>query len=127
VSGVSFLAGATMLAITGGVLACSPEAHRTRDGGPGADPGNKVLVAWPPENPKAADTTLWPGRNPAPVVRLASGSMPPPVPVSSAPSPGTSSARPVTPSVPATRSDQRTYQKGTTANPRRPSSPPPRD
>ena len=38
--------------------ACSPEARRTRDGGPGADPGNKVLIDAPPANPRAADTTL---------------------------------------------------------------------
>lgn len=54
---------------------CSPEAHRTRDGGPGADVGNKHLVSSPPVNPVAADTTLWPGRAPAPVDRLAAGTM----------------------------------------------------
>jgi hypothetical protein len=53
------------------LAACSPEATRHRDGGPGADPGNKRLVAAPPANPRAADTTLWPGRAPTPVERLA--------------------------------------------------------
>jgi len=60
------------------VAACSPEARRTRDGGPGADPGNKVLVPRPRADPQAADTTLWPGRDPAPVERLARGLVPPP-------------------------------------------------
>lgn len=50
--------------------ACSPEARRVRDGGPGADPGNKRLVDRPTVDPKAADTTLWPGRAPAPVERF---------------------------------------------------------
>jgi hypothetical protein len=60
-------------------LACSPEARRVRDGGPGADPGNKRLVEAPRVNPRAADTTLWPGRAPAPRDRLEAGTMPPPV------------------------------------------------
>jgi hypothetical protein len=51
-------------AIAALVLACSPEARRVRDGGPGADPGNKILINAPPANPQAADTTLWPGRAP---------------------------------------------------------------
>ncbi len=58
--------------------ACSPEARRVRDGGPGADPGNKRLVEAPVANPKAADTTLWPGRAPTPVERLQTGTMNPP-------------------------------------------------
>lgn len=62
----------------------SPEARRMRDGGPGADIGNKVEVNTPPANPQAADTTLWPGRAPAPVELLARGEMPPPAGVSPA-------------------------------------------
>ena len=61
--------------LTGG---CSPEARRVRDGGPGGDPGNKVLIQAPLANPGAADTTLWPGRAPAPVDLLAAGRMAPP-------------------------------------------------
>lgn len=52
---------------------CSPEARRVRDGGAGADPGNKVLVEHAQPEPRAADTTLWPGRAPAPVERFARG------------------------------------------------------
>jgi hypothetical protein len=59
-------------------LACSPEARRVRDGGPGADPGNKVLVVRDEPDPHAADSTLWPGRDPAPVDVLARGVAPPP-------------------------------------------------
>jgi hypothetical protein len=57
------------------VFACSPEATRARDGGPGADIGNERWVQSPPVNPQAADTTLWPGRAPTPVERLAAGKM----------------------------------------------------
>lgn len=64
-----------IVAVAAVLLACSPEARRTRDGGSGADIGNKPLVTSPPENPTAADTTLWPGRAPAPVDRLAAGQM----------------------------------------------------
>jgi hypothetical protein len=55
--------------------ACSPEAVRTRDGGPGADPGNtpRVDVRMPRANPQPADTTLWPGKAMAPVDLLARG------------------------------------------------------
>jgi hypothetical protein len=56
---------------------CSPEAHRLRDGGPGADPGNKVVVEHAQPEPRAADTTLWPGRAPTPVERFARGQVPP--------------------------------------------------
>ncbi|HJU72719.1 MAG TPA: hypothetical protein VJ717_03160 [Gemmatimonadaceae bacterium] len=52
-------------------IACSPEATRTRDGGPGADPGNKHLVQATNPDPQPADTTLMPGRAPAPVDRQA--------------------------------------------------------
>ena len=45
--------------------ACSPEAGRVRDGGPGADPGNKRLVDAPIVDPRAADTTLWPAKPPS--------------------------------------------------------------
>jgi hypothetical protein len=87
------------------LLGCSPEARRVRDGGDGADPGNKDLVAGPVANPQPADTTLWPGRAPAAVERLARGEMPPPASVSA-------------PAVPATTSQQHTFDKGTSANPR---------
>ncbi|MFN2399798.1 MAG: hypothetical protein ABR543_14355 [Gemmatimonadaceae bacterium] len=50
---------------------CSPEASRVRDGGPGADVGNKTVVQSAASNPTAADTTLWPGKAPAPVERHA--------------------------------------------------------
>ena len=100
------------------LAACSPEARRVRDGGPGADPGNKDLVAAPVANPQPADTTLWPGRAPAAVERLARGEMPPPVPVSAAAAPRPTANRPVTPNVPATKSEQHTFDKGTGANPR---------
>ena len=59
------------------LAACSPEARRTRDGGPGADPGNKVLVEHTQPEPRAADTTLWPGLAPTPVERFARGDVPP--------------------------------------------------
>jgi hypothetical protein len=58
------------------LTACSPEARRTRDGGAGADPGNKVLVEHTQPEPRAADTTLWPGRAPTPVERFARGEVP---------------------------------------------------
>jgi hypothetical protein len=57
---------------------CSPEARRTRDGGPGADPGNKSLTAHAGPDPRAADTTLWPGRALTPVERFARGDLPAP-------------------------------------------------
>lgn len=59
------------------IAGCSPEAHRVRDGGPGADPGNKVVVEHAQPEPRAADTTLWPGRAAAPVERFARGKAPP--------------------------------------------------
>lgn len=58
--------------------ACSPEAGRVRDGGAGADPGNKVLIEHEGADPEAADTTLWPGRAAAPVDLLARGIIAPP-------------------------------------------------
>jgi hypothetical protein len=65
------------LALVGFVLlACSPEANRTLDGGPGADIRNARWVTHPVVNPQAADTTLWPSRAPTPVERLAAGTMP---------------------------------------------------
>lgn len=57
------------LVLMGGMPACSPEARRVRDGGPGADPGNRILIDAPRADPQAADTTLWPGRAPAPTDR----------------------------------------------------------
>ena len=70
-------------------------------------------------NPHAADTTLWPGRAPAPVERLARGEMPPPASVTSAAA--KTGGAPVTPSVPGTASEQRAFEKGA-ANPRQPTS-----
>jgi hypothetical protein len=57
------------------LIACSPEAKRTRDGGPGADVGNTPrLASVPPKaDPQPADTSLWPGKAMAPVDRLARG------------------------------------------------------
>ncbi|MEP6574092.1 MAG: hypothetical protein ABJD11_15440, partial [Gemmatimonadota bacterium] len=76
------LLGATALM----TASCSPEARRHRDGGPGADPGNRRYVEVPPANPKAADTTLWPGKAKTPVEQLAAGTMrPPPAPAPVAP------------------------------------------
>jgi hypothetical protein len=60
------------------LAACSPEARRVRDGGPGADPGNKELVRGGAREPRAADTTLWPGRAAAPVDLFARGLIEPP-------------------------------------------------
>lgn len=123
------LARSSLRLVTGGVLvvlaSCSPEARRIRDGGPGADPGNKVLVATPPVDPKAADTTLWPGKAPAPVDRLAAGERPPAAQVSAGAMPAKQGTRAVTPSTPPTSSEQGTFGKGGSANPRRPSSRPP--
>ncbi len=69
------------------LLACSPEARRVRDGGPGADRGNKALVVRDEPNPHAADTTLWPGRATAPVDLLARGIVPPPAYPTAEPAP----------------------------------------
>jgi hypothetical protein len=60
------------------LAACSPEARRVRDGGAGADPGNKELVRGGTREPRAADTTLWPGRSAAPVDLFARGLIEPP-------------------------------------------------
>ena len=49
-----------------------------RDGGPGADPGNKELVRGGTLDPRAADTTLWPGRAAAPVELFEHGRIEPP-------------------------------------------------
>ncbi|HEU4649151.1 MAG TPA: hypothetical protein VFS33_08835 [Gemmatimonadales bacterium] len=97
---------------------CSPEARRTRDGGPGADPGNKVLVARDEPNPRAADTTLWPGRDPAPVERLAKGETPPPTYPAASTVPVKSGQKPIAPDVSPSEPQQRTYDSGA-ANPRR--------
>ena len=70
--------GRLIVAIALLCAACSPEARRTRDGGAGADPGNKILVEHQGPDPHAADTTLWPGRATAPVDLLARGIIAPP-------------------------------------------------
>lgn len=101
------------------ILACSPEARRVRDGGEGADPGNKQLVVREQPVPRAADTTLWPGRASAPVDLLARGVVPPPT----YPAPGHATPKagetPIRPDVPPSESQQRTFDRGDTANPRR--------
>ena len=61
---------AAVLAFIAGASACSPEANRTRDGGPGADIGNKDVVQQTHADPRAADTTMMPGRSLAPVERF---------------------------------------------------------
>lgn len=95
-----------MAALEIGPAGCSPEAHRLRDGGPGADLGNTRLIVRDTPAPHAADTTLWPGRAPAPVDLLARGvrlpaTYPPPTAV-----------------------QQRTFDRGRTADPRRQTSTP---
>jgi hypothetical protein len=87
----AFLAAATALL---GLVACSPEARRVRDGGAGADPGNKVLVEHEAPDPHAADTTLWPGQATAPVDLLSRGIIAPPTyPPAGSPSPAAPSER----------------------------------
>jgi hypothetical protein len=108
----------TLLAAT---LACSPEARRVRDGGPGADPNNKELVSSRPVNPTAADTTLWPEKAPTPVDRLAAGRMAPPAPITAAPAPGAGASKAAASRTPATTGDRRSFDRGTGADPRRPS------
>jgi hypothetical protein len=99
--------------------ACSPEARRVRDGGDGADPGNKRLVVRAQPEPRAADTTLWPGRDPAPVERLAKGEIPPPTWPARSEAPAKAGDAPIKPTVPASESQQRTYEGGDQADPRR--------
>ena len=96
-----------------------------RDGGPGADPGNEVVVSWPKVNPEAADTTLWPGRAPTPVELLARGEMPPPAQLSASAAPTRARNARVTPNVPLPTSEQHTYNRSRGANPRAPSPPRP--
>ena len=87
-------------------ISCSPEVQRERDGGPGADVGNKPIVATAKQpDPRAADTTLWPGRAPAPVERLAAGTMTPPR--------TGAAAGQATP-----QGDRRSFDQGTAADPR---------
>jgi hypothetical protein len=90
------------------VLACSPEARRVRDGGPGADPGNKRVTLYQQPDPQAADTSLWPGRAAAPSDRMAAGDIPPPT-----------IAPPRLPAVPSIEQQQRTFDRGRRANPER--------
>jgi hypothetical protein len=112
---------AAMLALA----ACSPEARRVRDGGEGADPGNKRVAESPRVDPGPADTTLWPGRAPTPVERLAAGQRPPPAYPAPAGAPG---GTPVTPDAAPTPAEQRSFDRGRgtdprSADPRRPSGP----
>ncbi|MGQ0540166.1 MAG: hypothetical protein ACT4R6_14585 [Gemmatimonadaceae bacterium] len=69
---------AALLALALLAPACSPEATRRRDGGPGADIGNSDRIAAPAADARPADTTMMPGRASAPVERLARGTMPAP-------------------------------------------------
>lgn len=89
-----------------------------RDGGDGADPGNKRLVVHTQPEPRAADTTLWPGRNPAPVERLARGLVPPPTYPSSKAVPTRAGEAPIRPNVAPTEPQQRTFDQGDRADPR---------
>lgn len=68
VSAILTTAAVVLMAMT---TSCSPEAKRTRDGGPGADIGNKRVIQLAHPDPHPADTTLMPGRAPAPVERFA--------------------------------------------------------
>jgi hypothetical protein len=102
-------AGAALaLALAGTLAACSPEARRVRDGGLGADPDNKRVGVHQQPDPRAVDTTLWPGRAIAPTERMAAGDVPPP-----------SVAPPVLPDVPGIAPQQRTFDRGRRADPRR--------
>jgi hypothetical protein len=112
---------ARLVCLTGLLASCSPEADRVRDGGPGADPGNTDLVDWPPADPQAADTTLWPGRAPTPVERLGRGAVPPPTYPRTAAAPGKTGETPVTPNVPPSAAQQRTFDRSRSPDPRRPS------
>lgn len=103
---------AARLLMLGAALGCSPEAARVRDGGAGADPGNKRLVESPPVDPRTRDTTLWPGLAPTPVERLERGETLPPA-----------SAR--VSGAPASE-ERRTFEKGTEGDARRQQSAPPR-
>ncbi|HEX2218509.1 MAG TPA: hypothetical protein VHG35_06865 [Gemmatimonadales bacterium] len=100
---------------------CSPEAERTRDGGMGADPGNKVLVEARRVEPRAADTTLWPGRAPAPVERFARGQVPPATFPARRETPAERGQTAVTPDTPPTQSQQRTFDSDPSVTPREPS------
>ena len=101
------------------LLACSPESRRVRDGGAGADPNNKVLVAAPPMNPGPADTTLWPGRAATPVERFAAGKMAPPAAATPARPPQPGPGEQATSRTPTTPTEERTFDRGTAADPRR--------
>jgi hypothetical protein len=105
------------------LAACSPEARRVRDGGPGADPGNKVLVEWHGPDPHAADTTLWIGKAQAPTDRLAAGDIPPPTYPHPAAVPPAGANSPIKPNVPPSGPQQRTFDKSRSPDPLRPSSP----
>jgi hypothetical protein len=100
------------------LAACSPEAERRRDGGPGADPGNKDLLGYTHPDPQAADTTLWPGRAPAPVERMGRGLIAPPTYPSAAAAPAKRGETPVRPDPPPSGSQQRTFDGGRRADPR---------
>ncbi|HUR94102.1 MAG TPA: hypothetical protein VMY76_05935 [Gemmatimonadales bacterium] len=104
-----------VLLLAGG---CSPEAKRERDGGRGADPGNKELVVHAAPTPRAADTTLWPGRAAAPVDLLARGVIAPPSFPAPKPASGEQRDGPDAPAVPPSASQQGTFDRGTTADPR---------
>jgi hypothetical protein len=100
--------GVTVAAL---LSACSPEASRDRDGGPGADPGNKLLVEAPYVDPKAADTTLWPRRAPTPLERFEAGTMYSPVSLDPTPAAG-----------PPSEPERRAFKRSA-SDPRRPERP----
>ena len=106
------------------VSCVSPEASRERNGGPGADVGNRSVTRVPSARPQTSDTTLWPGLAPAPVERLARGEIPPPAGVSPAAAPAARGQTPVTPNTPASAAEQSTFDRGRTASPRAPARPP---
>jgi hypothetical protein len=70
-------------------------------------------------DPHAADTTLWPGRAPAMVQLLGKGIVPPPAYPSPQEAPPKVGNMPVTPNVPPSASQQRTFNRGRRADPRR--------
>ncbi len=101
-------------AMAGVTTACSPEAARVRDSGPGADPGNKPIAVVRSIDPRPADTTLWPGRAPTPLERLEAGTMYAPRP----PEDNRTAPKAKAPST----AEQRTFEKSA-PNPRSPERP----
>ncbi len=106
------------------LAACSPEARRVRDDGPGADPGNKPIVIMDSEpDPRAADTTLWPGKALAPVEMLARGQVPPPTYPARQEAPVKQGQTPIAPDVRPSEPQRRTFDSGGRSDPRRQTNP----